>query len=107
VAEVTGTRVGGGGIPGQNDNGDPGRKFVIDFEGGQLSGLPEDAGVKPAFSVSQGQITTPVVHKNPVSGGWRVFFDFTPAGPGPAEFRGLLMLGDAVLTETWTYQWTG
>jgi periplasmic glucans biosynthesis protein len=107
VAEVVDTRVGGGGVAGPVDGLDPRRKFVIDFAGGQLSGLPEDAGVEPAFSVSQGQITTPVVHKNPVTGGWRVFFDFTPAGPGPAEFRGLLRLGDNILTQTWTYQWTG
>jgi glucans biosynthesis protein len=82
------------------------RKFVVDFEGGQLAALPADLPVEPVAWVSGGELGKPVAQKNPVTHGWRAFFDLRPAAEGPTELRCFLKLGDNVLTETWIYQWT-
>jgi len=106
---VLATRVGGGGVPGQDRDADAdadARKFVIDFAGGQLEALAAEDAVEAAVEVSAGEITPPVAQRNVVTGGWRVFFDYHPKGDGPAELRCVLRLGDEVLTETWSYQWT-
>jgi periplasmic glucans biosynthesis protein len=107
LAEVAETRIGAGGVPGKDYGADNRRKFVIDFAGGQLTDLPPDAGVQPVVSASKGEVTPPIVQKNEVSGGWRLFFDYLPVDGGPVEFRAYLQLQDNVLTETWTFQWTG
>jgi len=104
-AETHDTRVGMGGVAG-NDRDPDHRKFVIDFVGGQLEALPPDAEVVAEVSVSKGEITPPVAHKNEITGGWRTFFDYRPEDSGPAEFRCILKLGDELLSETWAYQWT-
>jgi glucans biosynthesis protein len=105
VARTTATRVGVGGPP--VPDADPAvRKFVVDFEGGQLAALPADLPVEPVAWVSGGELGKPVAQKNPVTHGWRAFFDLRPAAEGPTELRCFLKLGDNVLTETWIYQWT-
>jgi glucans biosynthesis protein len=105
VARTVATRVGIGGVPGPDP--DPAvRKFVVDFEGGQLAALPADLPVEPVAWVSGGELSKPVVQKNPVTRGWRAFFDLRPEAEGPTELRCFLKLGDDVLTETWIYQWT-
>lgn len=81
------------------------RKFVIDFEGGALAELPADAPVEPVVTVFDGEIIGPTAGRNPVTGGWRVFFDLRPGGNGPVELRCFLKHGETVLTETWSYQW--
>ncbi|MGH6945108.1 MAG: glucan biosynthesis protein [Geminicoccaceae bacterium] len=102
VAKTAATRTGAGGAPGDSDA----RRFVIDFEGGQLLNVPDGAPVEAAVWVSRGEITQPVTHKNPITGGWRAFFDLKPDGDGPVELRCVLRFGEDVLSETWTYQWT-
>jgi periplasmic glucans biosynthesis protein len=104
-AEVVEMRTGQGGVPGQEREA-ASRKFVIDFAGGQLDALPQDSGLEAVITASEGELRPPVVQRNEAIGGWRVFFDYLPAGEGPAEFRGFLRLGDQVLSETWVYQWT-
>ena len=105
VARTAATRVGIGGVPGPDP--DPSvRKFVIDFEGGQLAALPGNLPVEPVAWVSGGELSKPVAQKNPVTDGWRVFFDLRPEAEGPTELRCFLKLGEDVLTETWIYQWT-
>ena len=106
VALVQSTRVGSGGVPGQDYGATGRRKFVIDFVGGQLAGLPADAPIKPEVSASKGEITQPIAQKNDVTGGWRLFFDFEPGDEAPTEFRAHLALEDSILTEIWSYQWT-
>jgi periplasmic glucans biosynthesis protein len=104
-AEVVDMRVGQGGVPGQER--DPAsRKIVLDFAGGQLDALPADSRLEAVITVSEGELQPPVVQKNEAAGGWRVFFDWLPAGEGPAEFRGHLRLDEQVLSEIWVYQWT-
>jgi len=46
-----------------------------------------------------------VVHKNPHTHGWRLSSNCC-AGRRASELRCFLKLGNDVLTETWSYQWT-
>ena len=102
LAEVAATRVGRGTAGGDERT----RKFVIDFIGGPLASLDGKAEVQLAATASNGELLKPVAHRNPMTGGWRAFFDFRPEGEGPAELRCFLKLGETVLTESWSYQWT-
>ena len=72
----------------------------------KISTASPDAGVQPVVSVSKGEITPPIVQKNEITGGFRLFFDYRPEDGGPVEFRAHLAHGDDVLTEIWSYQWT-
>ena len=82
------------------------RLFVIDFMGGDLPFLRADQPVEGVINSSSGQLSTPVVQKNDETGGWRLFFDFTPDGDKPADIRCFLRMREHVLTETWNYLWT-
>ena len=101
AATLVGRAVTAGKAPDQ-----PARKFVIDFVGGALANLDPAAPVEARAEVSGGSITEPVVQHGVPIGGWRVFFDMTPAGDQPVELRCRLVMGDAVLSEVWSYQWT-
>jgi periplasmic glucans biosynthesis protein len=105
LAQTAATRTGMGGSPGQQQDGEI-RRFVIDFEGGQLKDLPADAPVEASVTLAGGELTLPITRKNDVTGGWRVFFDLHPAGGDPVELRCTLRLGDKPLSETWVYQWS-
>ncbi len=97
------SRVGAGGT----DNLDSGRRrFVVDFGGEPLTKLTDDAPVEAVVSASTGQIQNVVVHKNPHTNGWRLSFELLPQGGDPSELRCFLKLGNDVMTETWSYQWT-
>ena len=82
------------------------RRFVIDFGGEALNKLAEDAVVEAVVTSSNGQIATVVVQKNPHTQGRRVAFELLPNNDEPADLRCFLKLGNDVLTETWSYQWT-
>jgi glucans biosynthesis protein len=105
MAEVVATRIGAGGIPGQK-NREPSRKFVIDFEGGRLDKLPQQAKVEPVISASRGQIKEAAAR--PVKGAraWRCNFDLASEGSEPVDLRCYLRDARGALTETWLYQWT-
>lgn len=105
LATVRHTLTGAGGIPGGLMK-PASRKFVVEFEGGQLGALPAGAPVAAMVTLSAGDLDGPVVQQNPETGGWRVFFDVVPEGKGPTELRCTLALDDTVLSETWVYQWT-
>ena len=79
---------------------------MIDFGGENLAKLADDAPVEAVVSGSTGQIQNVVVHKNPYTNGWRLSFELLPHGDTASELRGFLKLGNDVLTETWSYQWT-
>ncbi len=97
------TRIGAGGTDSKNQKQ---RKFVVDFGGHKLQALSPGAPVTADLSVSSGQLTGQIVHKNLLNGGWRLAFEYEPeAGKEPAEFRGVLRMGNEILTETWIYQW--
>jgi periplasmic glucans biosynthesis protein len=97
------SRVGAGGA---GDLDPSRRRFVIDFGGEALAALADDAPVEAAIKASTGRIEHVVVQKNRQINGWRLAFEFLPDGDNLAELRGFLKLDNAVLTETWSYQWT-
>jgi periplasmic glucans biosynthesis protein len=102
LAQTAATRVGMGGPPPDGES----RKFVIDFQGGQVKDLPADAPVEAAMAIANGEVTQLITRKNDVTSGWRVSFDLHPGGSDPVELRCTLRLGDKALSETWVYQWT-
>ena len=97
------SRVGAGGA---GDLQSERRRFVVDFGGENLAKLADDAPVEGVVSGSTGQIQNVVVHKNPQTQGWRLSFELLPQGDSASELRSFLKLGNDVLTETWSYQWT-
>jgi glucans biosynthesis protein len=103
-ARVVGTRTGTGGVAGGETLEN--RKFVIDFRGDSLDGLPADAEVETVVTVSSGEVLFPVAQRNPEIAGWRAFFDLKPADEGPVDLRCFLRRGSDALTETWSFQWT-
>ncbi len=97
---VTATRIGAG------DREDA-KRFVLDFEGAKLKALPADAALKPVITVGpDGQLLQQTLFKNPVTGGWRVFFQVKPPKDKPLELRAFLRRNNNkdALTETWSYQ---
>ena len=100
------TRVGSVVRPGRPKGAAEGRLFVVDFVGGEFSYLNAQQPVAGLVSTTSGTVENIVVHKNDVSDGWRLTFDFHPDGEQPAEFRAFLRLGNDVLTETWDFLWT-
>ena len=97
------SRIGAGGAGAPDSSR---RRFVVDFGGEALAPLADDAPVEGVVSGSTGQIQNVVVQRNPYTRGWRLSFELLPQGDEPSELRGFLKLGDDVLTETWSYQWT-
>lgn len=85
---------------------DKNRLFVLEAQGGKLKQLPADA--KPALEMSadHGKLLNQVMEPNPETGGWRISFELQPDGAKVVELRARIKLGDAPLTETWTYRWT-
>lgn len=104
-ASVIATRIGIGGIPGQEEGRDT-TKFVVDFKGGALDLLPEDAEVEPVVTTSRGEVLKPAARPIEELGGWRANFDLRAGGSDPVNLRLFLRIGEMALTETWVYQWT-
>ena len=105
LAAVIATRIGAGGIIGQK-NRPPSRKFVVDFEGGRLSSLTEDAKVAPVISASRGEIRQAAARPLRGTRAWRCSFDLYSEGGEPIDLRCYLADEQGALTETWLYQWT-
>lgn len=106
LGRVVATRLGNGGQPGTvRPKGV--RKFMIEFKGPALEAIP--FGVKPevVLSTSRGSFSYIFAEAvpNDVPGHWRAQFDLTVEGNDPVEMRCFLRGGDAVLTETWLYQY--
>lgn len=108
MAQVVASRAGAPGVPGMVTNGVPprGRKFAIEFSGGVLRNIAPADRVEAVISASAATTTPPIVEKMPYGDVWRVIFDMTPTGDQPVELRCFLRLGEAALSETWSYQWT-
>lgn len=103
VGQVIATRTGRGGIAGQAQDF-PTRKFVIDFRGGDLTALDEEAPVEPVIWVSRGRVMSPVARRVREFDGWRAHFDLRVDGTEPVNMRCFLRIGQTALTETWVYQ---
>jgi glucans biosynthesis protein len=83
------------------------RKFMVEFLGGPLAGLP--FGVKPeaVLSAPSGKFSYVFTEAVPdgVPGHWRAQFDFTADGKEPVDIRLYLKNGDQTLSETWLYRY--
>ena len=105
IAKVVATRLGRGGIPGQNPWPRDSRKFVVDFSGGPLSQMPVRFDVTPVVTASRGRVDGAYVLKTVGTDRWRAAFDLHMDGNGPVDLRLFLKLGDQTLSETWLYQY--
>ena len=105
IAKSVATRLGRGGIPGQNPWPRDKHKFVVDFTGGPLADLKQRFDVKPVLNVSRGKIDNAYVIKVMGTNLWRALFDLQIEGNAPVDLRLFLKLGDKTLSETWLYQY--
>ncbi len=105
IARVVATRLGRGGIPGQNPWPRDKRKFVVDFTGGPLADLKQRFDVTPVITTSRGKIDNAYVIKVVGTDRWRALFDLQAEGSTPVDLRLFLKLGDKTLSETWVYQY--
>jgi glucans biosynthesis protein len=105
IARAVATRIGRGGMPGQNPWPANKRKFVIDWQGGTLDQLQQRYDLTPVVNVSNGKADGAYVIKVVGTDRWRSLFDVTIDGKGPIDLRCYLKLGDKTLTETWIYQY--
>jgi len=106
AARCVATRLGNGGQPGQ-PRPQGVRKFVVEFLGGPLAGLPYGVTPEAVLSASRGHFSYVYVEAvpNDVPGHWRAQFDLTVDGTDPVELRLYLKSGRQTLSETWLYQY--
>ena len=102
LGEVVATYTGFGGVSGVNEP--EWTKFVIDFEGGKLAEIKDLSSLTADVNVQHGRIKDIVVSQNPLTGGYRLTFDFQ-AKENIAEIRADLKQGNDIVTEIWSYQW--
>jgi glucans biosynthesis protein len=105
LARCVATRLGRGGEPGK---GRPKgvHKFMVEFLGGPLTGLPYGVKPKPILWSSSGSFSYVFTEAVPdgIPGHWRAQFDFTGTGPKVIDMRLYLKNGEQTLSETWLYQ---
>ncbi len=106
LATVQATRTGIGGVIGQEREYFSWR-FAVDFAGGPLPMLSDDAEVEPVITASRGRVE--ITSARPLSSieGYRAMFDLVPDDSlEPIDLRLQLKMGEQTLTETWLYQYT-
>ncbi len=105
IASVQATRTGLGGIVGQKREHFSWR-FAVDFAGGVLAMLGDDADVEPVITASRGDVEITSARPLHTLQGYRAMFDLVPDdSEQPIELRLYLKLGDQALTETWIYRY--
>ncbi len=77
--------------------------LVIDFAGGPLENLTQEAPVQLGVTAACGAVTACSVGLLSGTRRWRAFFYIELAGDEPMEIRAGLKLGDRTLTETCVY----
>ncbi|WP_163560384.1 glucan biosynthesis protein [Halomonas sp. NO4] len=106
LARVIRTRQGWGGVPGRAEPAPASRRhFLVDFRGGELTGLGADQPVTVNLTASQGEVRDLQARPLPKGRGWRASFRLDPAGEQPADLRLYLSLRDRVISETWNHVW--
>jgi periplasmic glucans biosynthesis protein len=105
LARCVATRMGRGGEPGKPRPKGV-RKFVVEFLGGPLAGLPFGTKPEPILWAASGAFSYVFTEAVPdsVPGHWRASFDYIAAGPGVVEMRLFLKSDNQTLSETWSYQ---
>ncbi len=83
-----------------------GRMVAIDFTGEAVRALPQDAKLHADIGASTGAVKNVVVEPDPEIHGWRVLFQFDPAGANAAELHCALASDTETLSETWLYRWS-
>ncbi len=101
---VLATRIGRGGVPGQ-ERPDNVKKFVVDFAGGPLAALEKGRPVEAVVAASRGEIVDRYCLKVVGTDRWRAVFDLEEDGDEPVDLRLYLRLDGETLTETWLYQY--
>lgn len=85
-------------------------RFVVDFAGRELAGLPDDAVLRGVVSARSGEEEAELLEqhvvRHPGTEGWRLVFELRPRNDRPLHLRAFLQRGDDALTETWSYTWS-
>jgi periplasmic glucans biosynthesis protein len=106
VAKVIRTRTGWGAVAAQgNPPPKSKRQFAVDFRGGELDKLPQDALLTAELQKNSGNITDLRVNKLPDGKTWRASFKLEPDGNNVVDMRLFIKLRDKRLTEVWSYVW--
>ena len=104
-AFVSGTYVGIGGNAA--DSSATTRRFALNFDGGTIANLPQDAQVDPLIDVpSNARLVNSSLSRLP-DGGWRLSLELEKLDSDPVELRVKLSMLQRVVSETWLYQWVG
>jgi glucans biosynthesis protein len=80
-------------------------RLIVDFNGGPLPALPNEAPITAEASVTPGRLVHLNLQRNFITSGWRVTMLFEPDSGDPVELRLFLRQNEEILTETWTYRW--
>lgn len=101
LARVVQSRFGHGLMRGADDS----IRFHIDFEGGPLPDLPDDAKLVSGIWVGDnGELLERQTYRNIATGGWRVSLRVKRQDPEkPLEMRAVLRNDKDTLSETWSY----
>jgi len=107
LARVYATRTGIGGVIGRKRSYFSWR-FVVDFAGGELPGLGENAKLIPVIAASRGRVEITSVRPLRSINGHRAMFDLalTDDSIEPVNLRLYLSADGQALSETWLYQYT-
>lgn len=106
LAHVAETRAGVGGVSGVA-NAETLRKFVIDFQGGELAALEPETPFEVVAEASAGTIVSTAFSRMPANGLWRLALDVDTTGESLIELKAQVRALGRPLTETWIYQWRG
>ena len=105
LATVGATLVGVGGNGA--DSSAANRRFALNFLGGTIANLPQDAQLEPLIDVpSNARLVNSSIDRLP-DGGWRLSLEMEKLDSDPAELRVKLSMLQRVVSETWLYQWVG
>jgi glucans biosynthesis protein len=100
VATVVATRYG------ESLRGDGSIEFVIDFAGGKLDSLDEEASILIDSEIAGGEFIYRNVRKNPYNDTWRLSLRVLPDAAGEdIRLGATLRLDGEALSETWLYWW--
>ncbi|SEK18253.1 glucan biosynthesis protein [Pacificibacter marinus] len=104
-AQIVRTRIGDGGVAGVQKETDR-IKFVVDFKGGALSKLPDDADVVPQVTVLRGKLAQAIFSRVDGTDLWRLVIEAVPDNSETSmELQAAINGYGHILTETWLYQW--
>lgn len=107
MAWVTATRAGVGGASGVPVTNPNLRKFVVDFQAGDLGQMDENAELTPVVTHSAGTLKGVVLHKVPAADAptWRLIIDIDGADAALIEITAHVADATRKLSEIWAYQW--